>query len=114
MAKVRFIYHAKFLLTVLGLYVMDYMYDTFQAISGVDMGHNLFGALVVKLSVINNVVLGLFGMNCDGKRFNENHLHKDTSLVSNVCRHLKTYKIRLECQLGSDGCCTSLHRGHTQ
>ena len=85
MAKVRFIYPAKFLLTVLGLYVMDHMYDTFQVISGVDMGHNLFGALVVKLAVVNNVALGLCGMNCDGKGFNENHSHKDTSLVYNVC-----------------------------
>ena len=56
------------------------------------MGHNLFGALVVKLAVVNNVALGLCDMNCDGKGFNENHSHKDTSLVYNLCRHLKTYK----------------------
>jgi hypothetical protein len=84
--KVRYLYPANFGYTVLGLYIMDHMYGAFQAISGIDMGHNIFGSVAVKLDVLFMVASGYCGANCDGKGFNENHSHNDMRLVYDCCR----------------------------
>jgi hypothetical protein len=85
-SKVRYLYPANFQYTVLGLYIMNHMYDAFQSISGIDMGHNIFGSIAVKLSVLSMVVKGACGVNCDGKGFNENHSWNDMRMVYDCCR----------------------------
>lgn len=85
-AKVRYLYPADFKYTVLGLYIMDHMYSAFQEIGGIDMGHNVFGSISVKLGVLAMVSRNLCGFNCDGKGFNENHSFADMALVYDCCR----------------------------
>lgn len=87
--KVRYLYPADFRYTVLGLYIMDHMYNAFQNVSGIDMGHNVYGSVAVKLGVLSMVARDWCGINADGKGFNENHSWADMKLVYECCRYAK-------------------------
>jgi hypothetical protein len=73
----RWLYPASFKYVKLGLYIMDSIIDAFNAISGVDLGHDLMGSVATKLDVLDRVSRGLGCLNTDGENFNGHHTKND-------------------------------------
>jgi hypothetical protein len=80
-AKNRWLYPAEFEYIVLGLFVLDSVFEAFMSVSGVDLGHDLQGSIATKLDVVNELRAGHVCVNTDGKAFDENHTVADMNIV---------------------------------
>jgi hypothetical protein len=85
-SKNRWLYPTSFDYVVLGLYLMDHMDEAFYNVSGVDMGHDLFGGIATKLDVLTRVTRGDACMNTDGANFNAKHHTEDLEIVYDVIK----------------------------
>lgn len=87
-AKNRWLYPADFEYIVLGLFIMDSIVDAFLQVSGVDLGHDLFGSISTKLDVVAELCRGSYCVNTDGKGFDEHHMFYDMETVYEMVRNV--------------------------
>jgi hypothetical protein len=88
--KNRWLYPAEFEYIVLGLFMLDSIIDAFFGVSGVDLGHDLYGSVATKLDVLRELNTGACCVNTDGKGFDENHTIYDMCSVYEAVRETVT------------------------